>query len=295
MRENLAELWRFRYLLKMLVARDLTVRYKNSVLGFFWSIVPPLLQVIVYSFVIKDVLNKGAPNYSAYLLCGLIPWIFFSTAILDASQSILVNTPIIRKAYMPREVIPLYYVISNFIHFLLGWAVYAAAFFLLLRPFGKGVPIQPTLLWFPVITLAEFLLVAGCSLWVSALNVFYEDVKYIVQTLFNLFFFLFPILYPADLVAYSSVMRAHPWLFTLYMLNPITAIIDAYRKTLLDPLPLAYLNPPDRLRNLHDPTLHQPLPMQWSTFAGACLIALLIAWSGYWYFNRWKWQFVERV
>src|SRR5947207_15970707 len=80
MHEELAELWRFRYLLQMLVARELKVRYKNSVLGFAWSIVPPLLSVLVITFMVRNALGRDIRNYSAYLLCGIIPWTFFSTA-----------------------------------------------------------------------------------------------------------------------------------------------------------------------------------------------------------------------
>ncbi|HZO92029.1 MAG TPA: ABC transporter permease [Chthonomonadaceae bacterium] len=283
LRAELEELWRYRELLRQLVARELKVRYKNSALGFFWSIVPPLLQVLVYSYVFRSVLKVPADNYSAYLLCGLIPWTFISTAMLDSSMSLLVNYPIIKKVYMPREVIPLSYVLSNFIHMMLGWAVYFAAFFVVARLLDIHIPILATLAWFPFITLVLFCFVLGMSLWVSALNVFYEDVKFILQTLFNLLFFLLPVLYPADSVYYSHVMQAHPWLYKLYMLNPITAIINAYRKTILEPVP----------RGTQGLT-GNPLPMDWGTFAGACLLSLLIAWGGYWYFNKRKWQFVER-
>src|SRR5579871_6278863 len=84
MREEMAELWRYKHLLRMLVARELKVRYKNSVFGFLWSIVPPVLQVFVFSFMYQVAFGATVPNYSAYLLSGLIPWSFFSTAILDA-------------------------------------------------------------------------------------------------------------------------------------------------------------------------------------------------------------------
>lgn len=286
MREDLAELWRFRDLLVQIVSRELKVRYKNSVFGFLWSIVPPLLQVIVYTFAFRDVIGVQARSYGAYLLCGIIPWTFFSTAAMDSSQSLLIYYPIIRRIYLPRELVPIASVISNFIHFLLGWAVYFAAFAVALRLAGAGIPILPSLLWFPVITLIELLLVMGFSLWVSALNIFYEDVRYLLQTAFSLLFFLLPVLYPADNVYYSSHVRAHPWLFKLYMLNPIAAIITAYRKTILQPIsPLAF--------NSHLRTA-RPLPMDWANFWESSLISLLIFLGGWWYFQKRKWQFVER-
>jgi ABC-type polysaccharide/polyol phosphate export permease len=299
MHEELAELGRYRDLLRMLVARELKVRYKNSVLGFAWSIVPPLLQVLVFSFVARG-FGAQVHNYGAYLLCGLIPWTFFSTATLDASMSLLVNYPIIRKIYFPRETIPLAYVISNFVHFMMGWAVYFTAFLVVLPLFGRlihspeplGIPLLPRMLWFPVITCFEVVLVTGLALWVSALNVFYEDVKFILTTVFQLAFFVIPLLVPADVIWYSSsAMRAHPWLFKLYMLNPITAFIDAYRHMLLEPPHPEHYNATLMQGRIKPPP---PLPMQWDTFIGACLISVVVAYSGYWYFNRRKWLFVEK-
>ncbi len=288
MRDELAELWRYRHLLRMLVARELKVRYKNSALGFVWSIVPPLLQVVVFSFLFKGVLGVRAHNFTPYLLSGIIAWQFFATGTLDASQSLLVNITIIRKIYLPREAIPLANVISNFVHFILGWAVYFAAFVVVLPLFHMGgIPLLPRMAWFPILVLFEALLVTGMALWVSALNVFYEDVKFVLMTVFQLAIFVMPVLFPADQVYYSShLIRAHPWLFKLYMLNPIAALINAFRHMLLEPIRPGEFNP--ALKG------EPPLPFDWWTFGGACVICVLIAYTGYAYFNRRKWQFVER-
>lgn len=287
MREELAELWRFRYLLQMLVARELKVRYKNSVFGFLWSIVPPLLSVLVLTYMVREVFGASVENYSAYLLCGIIPWTFFSSAILDSSMSLLVNYGVIKKVYMPREVIPLAVVISNFIHCLLGWGVYFVAFLLIGPLFHKGTPFLPRMVWFPGILLIQLMLVTGLSLWSAALNTFYEDVKFILQTLFNLIYFLLPILYSADVVYYSHTMRAHPWLFKLYMLNPITSLITGFRWSLLEPIRPETFNK-DAFKGF------PPIDMDWTIFFFSCLLSFLIAWSGYAYFNRCKWKFVER-
>ena len=118
------ELWRFRDLLGQLVTRELKVRYKGSAFGFLWSIVPVCLQVLVFTFFIKNAANLPAENYSAYLLSGLIPWTYFNTALLDSGQTLRVNYPILKKVYLPREVFPLCSAFSNFVHLLLGWTVY---------------------------------------------------------------------------------------------------------------------------------------------------------------------------
>src|SRR5207249_982460 len=137
---------------------------------------------------------------------------FMTNAMLDSSQSLLVNFGIIKKAYMPREVIPLSIVISNFIHFLMAWLVYFTAFLIVLPFFHNqgermGIPLLSTIWVFPLITAVAVLFVTGMSLWVAALNVFYDDVKFVLQTLFGLLMFLLPVLYPADNIFYTDIMQ----------------------------------------------------------------------------------------
>jgi lipopolysaccharide transport system permease protein len=290
MRDDLRELWEARYLLRQLVRRDLKVRYKNSALGFLWSIVPPLLQVLVYTFVFRGVLQVQAKNYSAYLLVGLIPWTFFQSSVLDASHSLIDNLALIRKVYLPREIIPLARVASNFIHFMLAWLVYFVAYLVVARLFGYGIPPLVTMLWFPVITFFLVLFTTGISLWITALHMFYDDIKFILQTFMQLFIFLLPILYPADNVRYAQIMQQFPWLYKLYMLNPIAALIDAYRKTLLEPLSPTAFNASRKLPNGGD---LPPVPLDMTTLSIACLLCVLIAYGGYRYFCRRKWLFVE--
>lgn len=283
MGEQLSEIWRFRDLLHQLVSREIKVRYKKSAFGFLWSIVPVCLQVVVFSFFART-LSGDATNYSAYLLCGLITWTFFSTTLLDSGNTLLVNSPILKKVYLPREVFPLTCVLSNFIHFLMGWAVFFVVFFIILHFFPPmGVPVLGSLIYFPLITLVLLALVTGLSLWMSILSLFYDDVRFIVQTFMNLLMFVIPVIFPADKVQDSTIFRGREWLFHLYMMNPITAVIEGYRKTILQP------TPQNMLKGL------KPLEMNWWTFGGASLITLLILISGLAYFNYRKWEIVERL
>ena len=286
MREELAELWRFRYLLRQFVARELKIRYKNSVFGVLWSIFPPLISVAVYSFVFRGILGVPVPSYSAYLLCGIIPWTFFTTACLDSCQSLLNNFTIMRKVYLPREIIPLAYVISNGIHFLLGWAFYFTAFYLVAPLLDIHIPILRTIVWFPLLLLMEILLVTGLSLWFAALNLFYQDVKYVLQTLFGPLFLVLPVLYPATNIYYALRQHGFAWIYPVYMLNPISAIITGFRQSLLMPMAPAVFN--KSLTGL--PPISTP---PW-IYLGAMVVTLLIAWSGYAFFNYRKWQFVEQ-
>ena len=287
---RLKELIDARWLLLQFVKRELFVRYKNSAIGFLWSIVPPIIQVIVYTIFMKSTLNVQADNYSAYLLCGLIPWTFFSTGTLDAAQSLLVNYGIIKKVYIPREIPPLAYVLSNFVHFLLGWCVFFFVFFIVgrLPIFSRyfeftHLPFRWEMLMFPVVTLDLLIFVIGMALWMSCLSLFYEDVKYIFQTFLGMLLFILPVIFMADNVRYSSIMLHREWLFKLYMLNPVAAVINAYRHCLLEPLPKGSLN-----------LNHSPLPMDWGLFSLSCLVTVVFTVCGYLYFLKREWEIVER-
>jgi lipopolysaccharide transport system permease protein len=289
MLEELREVWRFRYLLRQFVARELKIRYKNSVFGVLWSVVPLIISVLVYTFLFKSVMGKQVGNYSAYALCGIIPWTFFTTACLDSCQSLLNNYAIMKKVYFPREIIPLAYVISNGIHFLVGWAFYFTTFYIIWPLFrGIPIPILPSIVWFPLVLVMECLLILGLSLWFAALNLYYQDVKYVLQTLFGSFFFLLPVLYPVYMHFYTLRQHGAEWVYTLDLLNPITAVLTGFQQCLLEPLAPEIFNP----TLAGQPLVHIYTPA-WA-YVGAMLITLLILWSGYAFFNHRKWQFVER-
>jgi lipopolysaccharide transport system permease protein len=281
-RNELIELWKYRHLLWLLVRRDLKVRYKNSRLGFFWSIAPPLMQVIVINFAMRRATTfaSGFESYQAFLLVAIIPWTYFNGAILDSSQSILQMLGVIRKVYFPREIIPLANAISNFIHFLLSWVVFLIYWWGVARG-----PILLSTLWFPYLLLVQFMLTTGLSLIVSCLNVFYEDVKYIVSILLNLGLFLLPIIYVVEQPYYAAIKAGGGLLygigFDIYMLNPLTSLITGYRKALLES---------PRAEAIGGPSL--PLDPVNLLITGLISFGVLV--GSYIYFNRRKWQFVER-
>ena len=269
---ELRELYRYRDLVARLVVRDVKVRYKNSVLGFFWSLANPLAQVFVITVIFKFVIRIGFPNYSAYVLAGFLPWTFFQMAVLDASQSILHHGPLLKKVYVPREAIPISIVISNLIHFglaLLVLFVYMAAL---------GVPFTVKLLWLPVLILFHFLLTLGVGLAVSCLNVFYEDIKYLMTVALNLLYYIVPVIYVVEQVA-KNVPEKYAWLYTLYQLNPLAVWITAYRHVLLPPVPDAI----------------GPQPLEPVFLITAAVTSVLSTVAGYALFNRFKWDFAERL
>ncbi|MCW3055430.1 MAG: ABC-type polysaccharide/polyol phosphate export system, permease component [Chthonomonadales bacterium] len=289
MLEEMQEVWRFRYLLRQFVSRELKIRYKNSVFGVLWSVVPLIISVLVYSFLFSKVMGKPIPNYSAYALCGIIPWTFFTTACLDSCQSLLNNYSIMKKVYLPREIIPLAYVISNGIHFLIGWAFYFTTYYLVWpHVLHIPIPVLHTIVWFPVVLVMECLLVLGLSFWFAALNLYYQDVKYVLQTLFSLLLFLLPILYPAYIHLEGLRNRHMEWAYSLYLSNPIAAMLTGFRETLLEPVPVEQWN-----ATLHSLPREDLFAPTW-TYVVASLLTFLILWSGYTFFNYRKWQFVER-
>jgi lipopolysaccharide transport system permease protein len=290
MMNELRELWRFRELLITMVQRDLKIRYKNSALGFFWSLLNPLVTVIVMTFVFENFVGFRVPNFGAYVMIAYLPFIFFQLCVMDSSQSILGSMPLIRKIYFPREILPLASAISNFIHFLLAMLVFFGYLVVnyLMNP-GHW-PLREGTLFLPLLFLINFALALGASFFVSALNTFYEDVKYIVAVALYLLFFLCPIVYFSELVANSTLNdRTNGLVYKLYHLNPIAELCVAYRKLVLAPVPI-----PTGTDAAGQTLYIDPLPFDWRYLAIAAFVSLFILWTGYATFNKLKWKFVER-
>ncbi len=282
--EHLKECYKYRDLLKQLVVRDLKVRYKNSVLGFFWSLANPLVQVATITIVIKYVMRLEIPNYSAYLLVGFMPWIFFFNALMDSSQVILHHRDLLRKVYFPREVLPLSVVLANLIHFLLAMVVLFAYLFFYIHLVLGGTWILPSIILLPGLIAIQCLLIIGITFFISTMNVFYEDTKYLLQAFLGVLFYLTPVMYPAELV-YTRFPEAYRTiLFKLYMLNPVNTITEAYRKILL----------PAFEGGVRGVEVHG-LPLDYGMLAVAGGISLIVAVLGYRFFNLRKWIFAERV
>lgn len=281
MLKELKELWAYRELLWTMVEREIRIRYKNSFLGFLWSLINPLVTVAVMTFVFTKILRNDTPSFSAYVLAAYLPFTAFQFALLDSSQSVLGSLPIIRKVYFPREIMPLASVISNFIHFLLSLGVFFL-FLLGVYMLNPGqLPFPKTLVLLPVLLVFHFALTLGFALIVSALNTFYEDVKYILSISLYLLFFLTPVMYFSEQVAHAKGLP--DWAFTLFMLNPVALMCTLYRQVMLDP----------PLIRTHSEVLPNLALEPWLIGLGA-LVSLLTLVGGYAFFNRVKWKFVER-
>jgi lipopolysaccharide transport system permease protein len=283
---ELKELWRFRELLLSMVERELRIRYKNSVLGFFWSLINPLVTVAVMTFVFKYIVRNETPNFGAYVLAAYLPFLFFQLAVMDSAQSIIVALPLVKKIYFPREILPLAGILSNFVHLVLALLVFFVYLFVVYLIDPRVVPFQWTTVYLPLLLIINLALALGLGFIVSALNTFYEDVKYIVNVILYLMFFLCPIMYFSEQV--SDSMSKHGTLgsifFFVYHLNPVATLSTAYRKVLVAPQPV----------DVGAGRLIPALPLDWPMLGAAALISFSLLYFGYRLFNRLKWKFVER-
>lgn len=273
---------KYRYLLYQLVLRDLKVRYKNSALGFFWSLFNPLLQVATITIVVKYIMRVDIPNYSAYLLVAFLPWQYVLNGLLDSSDVLVHHREMIKKVPFPREVLPLSCVASNLIHFLLAMIIFIV-YVLVYWIFFNGSPIRVTFLMFPILVILQTILMVGISLFVCSVNAFFEDTKYILQALLNIGFYLTPIMYPVELVQ-NKLPENYQWVYKLYMLNPFATLMDSYRKLLLPPF-----------KGHVAGNMVTSLPFDYGNFAICVVICVLVCYLGYSYFNKKKDYFAERL
>lgn len=223
MLRNLGRLVRYRGLIQSLVVRELKARYRGSVLGFFWSFINPLLLLLVYWFVFSVVLPGIRPvdiqPYALFMFCGLLPWTWFSSSILEASGVLIAGGNLIKKVLFPAEVLPFVTVFANMIHFFLGLPIIAGALVYF------DVPIHPLeLLWLPVVVLVQLFFTLGLALIVSALTVHFRDLKDILGNLMTFWFFATPIIYPMSMAPARGK--------ALLDLNPFTHLAVSYQEVL---------------------------------------------------------------
>ncbi|HEY3782144.1 MAG TPA: ABC transporter permease [Fimbriimonadaceae bacterium] len=299
---ELKALWQYRELLISMVSRDLKIRYKNSFFGFLWSFINPLTTVIVISYIFKSVIGQPIQNFSAYVLAAYLPYMFFSMAIMDATGSVLANLGIVKKIYFPRETLPLTSIIANFIHFLLAQVVFFTYLTVLFILNPKDVPFQATTIYLPLLLVISFLLATGIGLLCSAVNTFFEDVKYIMGFVLQMMLFLSPIMWVAEKMAYVTPRRY----LLMELLNPVGVLCNAFRKVLLAPTPVNVNfgdtpvasnipghGPLNTILANHDVAM-PALPIEWGMLAYTGALSLIVFFGGYWVFNRYKWRFVER-
>lgn len=212
-------IYRYRGMLINMVRRELRGKYKGSILGFLWTFINPLLQLVVYTIVFSNIMRMGVSNYEIFLFVALIPWMFFSTSVLSGAGSIIYNQSLVTKIYFPREILPLSVVTSNFINMIYCSVIVLAV--VLFYHMNLNLEV-----WFmlPVIAFIEYILVIGIVLIVSALTVYFRDLEHILGIIIMAWQFLTPVMYPESFVPsqYQAILY----------LNPMTPIIISFRDVL---------------------------------------------------------------
>jgi ABC-2 type transport system permease protein len=274
---------RVRYeLLAELVRKDLKVKYKNSALGFVWSLANPLLYLAVFSLVFSVLLPNGVPSFAVLFMAGFLVWNFFNLATLTATGSVVGNANLVRKVRFPRVVLPLSSVGFSGVHFLLQLLV----LFVVLVPFYPAAFGPQLWLLVPALAVAVTVTVA-MSLLASALNVRYRDVEHLLEITLLAGFWLTPIVYPVTVI--RDQVAGHEWLFDLYMASPMTAVVVAMQRAI-------YVHPVVTV----DGQPRQILPadgygfyLTWLGVAGAVALVLLAV--GLWTFRRLQADFAEEL
>ena len=257
---DVRELWDYRELLFLLAWRDATVRYKQSVAGVGWALIQPLMMMIIFTTIFgrfARLPSDGIP-YSVFTLCALLPWNYFSRSLGDSSNSLVGAAHLITKIYFPRLIIPLSKVFSGLIDF-------AIAFLLLivLMVWHRIVPTAGILL-LPLFMLMAILTALAVGLWLTALNVRYRDVGFVVPFLLQVWMYASP-------VAYSASIVPERWR-TLYALNPMAGVVEGFRWALLG-------------KSAPDPVF----------IAVSMAIVLLLLVSGVYYFGRMERTFADVI
>ena len=264
MLRNLSQLIRYRGLVQSLVVRELKARYRGSVLGFFWSFINPLLLLLVYSFVFTVVLpnrTEGVQPFALFMFCGILPWNWFQSSLVEASGSLIAGGNLIKKVLFPAEILPIVSVLANMVHFVFGLPI-LLAFLIGYRHW----PDPGDLVWFPIAVAIQLIFTAALALFVSALAVHFRDVRDLLTNLLTLWFFSTPIIY---YWRQENVQRFK----LLFDLNPFTHLAITYQEILFFSGPVGH--------------------WKWLVALGIGSVGLFLA--GYWFFDRLRDSFAEAV
>ncbi len=218
---KLKELWEYRELFYFLIWRDIVVRYKQTALGVAWAVIQPVMTMVVFSVFFGKLGKMPSDNlpYPIFAFAALVPWTLFANGLTQGTNSLVGSSNLIKKVYFPRLIIPTATVLAGVVDFAIAFAV------LLLMMLAYGIWPTINIVWLPVFLLLTLVTSLGVSLWLSALNVKYRDVKYVIPFLVQIWLFATPI-------AYSSSLLGEPWR-TVYGLNPVVGVVEGFRWALL--------------------------------------------------------------
>jgi lipopolysaccharide transport system permease protein len=213
-----ADLWAYRELFQVLAWRDVTIRYKQTVIGVAWAVIRPLLATVIFSLLMGRVAklpSDGGAPYPLMVFAGMLPWTFFATAFSDASASLIGNTNLVSKVYFPRLIVPTAAIVAALVDFAIGLVILAA-----MMLWFRFAP-DWRIVFLPLFAAMAFLAALGPSLWIASVNVRYRDFRYVVPFFVQFGLYVSP-------VAYSSSVVPERWRL-IYSLNPMAGVIDGFR------------------------------------------------------------------
>jgi lipopolysaccharide transport system permease protein len=256
------DLWRYRELFQVLAGRDVAVRYKQTVIGIVWAVMRPFLTMLIFTIIFSRIAklpSDGDAPYALMVLAGLLPWTFFSTALGDASLSLVTNSNLISKVYFPRLIIPTATIVVSFVDLLISFVILVAM--MVWYRFAPTVNI----LALPLFVILAFLTSLGPGLWITALNVKYRDFRYIIPFLLQFGLYVSP-------VGFSSTAVPEQWRL-LYSLNPMVGVIDGFRWCILG-------------GNSH---------IYWPSLASTAVITVFFLWLGIRQFRKMEKTFADLI
>ena len=217
--ETIKEIWNYRQMIISLVRKDLRGRYKGSVLGFLWTFLNPLLQLIVFTIVFGLILNNEIEKYYLFLFVGLVPWNFFSSSLVTGSHCIIGEKNMVTKIYFPREILPIVNTTSGFVNMLLTFII------ILVVVIISGTSINfLALLCLPIVFFLEYILVLGFAFLFSSITVYFRDLEYFLGIITMAWMYLTPIVYDVSIIPEN--------ILPIFYANPMTPIVTAYRNIL---------------------------------------------------------------
>jgi ABC-2 type transport system permease protein len=269
---RVADLVRYRELLVNLIRKELKVKYKNSVLGFAWSMLNPALYLVIFYIVFTHFLGANIPVFPIYLLSGLLAWNLWSASLGGSVAALLGNANLVTKVYFPREILPLSTIGASVIHFFFQFAVLVLALFV----FRYSVGIEAVAL-IPFALVVELLLLVGVCLIVSVLNVYFRDIQHLLELVLLAWFWMTPIVYGIVLIQDKPL-----WVWRLYLLNPMTHIVLAFQRGIYG-----------LEEKAND--LGQPLIWYFRNLSIIAVIAIALIAFGWWMFRRLESRLAEEL